>query len=116
VSESEIRFQGNGRFDLEHWSGDPNGVLAFTNEGTRRCDDRDGMEFAGGSSSWTGLIYAPNGGVRVSGAGVETFVGSLVANAINVEGDGYQFDVMPEAVGPPKVRLTCQPVAGAACP
>jgi hypothetical protein len=105
VSDEGIEFRGDGGFALTPWSGDPNRVLAFTDAGADGCGTNNGIELDDVAGSWTGLVYAPNGGVRVAGNGHKTFEGSLVANVIDLDGGDYQMDVFEDAVGPPKIRL-----------
>ena len=47
------------------------------------------INISGASGTWTGLLYAPNGGLTFAGAGLTLKGGSLWAQKISISGAGY---------------------------
>jgi hypothetical protein len=47
------------------------------------------INISGASGTWTGTIYAPNGGISFTGAGLTTKNGSLWAQTVTIAGAGY---------------------------
>jgi hypothetical protein len=104
---------GGGRFDLEPWTEDPVDLLAYTTAGSPgNCAVADGMLFSGSQNSdshWLGLVYAPNGTIRMECAGGcsdrKTFDGSIVANIVDLNDSTYDIDEGATGAGPLRARL-----------
>ena len=94
TSNDEIHFSGSNH-NLQPW--DAKGPLAFSNE-TDSCSNHV-VKFSGSGSSWSGIVYAPNGRIEMSGSGNSNVDGALIGMAVKLTGSsasitntgGYSF-------------------------
>ena len=63
------------------------------------------INISGASGTWTGLIYAPNGGVSFTGAGISVKNGSLWGQSVAIAGAGYTVNPTAGTWGTPNVSL-----------
>lgn len=100
-----IRFGGNSQH-LTPWDTDSH-LLAFAT----RPDCRTippALQLNGPGSEWSGIFYAPNGQVQISGSGnAQTVYGSIIAAKIDISPQGFVVDATL-LQGEPKIetRLT----------
>ena len=66
----------------------------------------DQIDIAGAGGTWTGLIYAPYGDVSISGQSNQNFEGSVIAQNVDISGNGMSITASSLATnGNPVVRI-----------
>ncbi len=83
TSNGEIKFSGSNH-NLQPW--DAEGLLAFSNE-TGSCSNAV-VNLSGSGSGWTGIVYAPNGLIEMSGSGNANVDGALIGMSVKITGSG----------------------------
>jgi hypothetical protein len=64
-------------------------LLAFSSKRTARYD-KPAVNFSGSTMRWQGVVFAPDGGVDVTGSGNVVMVGSLIGLGVRIGGSGFQ--------------------------
>lgn len=99
VALGHIDVSGSGH-DLTAY--DPTGILFYSESST----GNNQIDIAGSGGSWTGLIYAPNGDASISGQGNHNWSGSVVAQNVDISGNGMSITASHLAAnGNPVVRI-----------
>ena len=98
VAEGQISLSGSNH-DMAAYD---DGLLFFSNT--------SGVDVSGSSTSWKGVIYAPNGPIDMSGSSNTTYRGSLIGRAVDLSGSGLRIDYdsqyCPAASRRPVVRIS----------
>jgi hypothetical protein len=81
------------------------GVLFFSNE-TTTCGN-NAIDMSGNTTEWHGLVYAPHGGVKVSGSSLALY-GIIVADTITMDASNMVLHADPTILPPipPLVKLS----------
>ena len=82
VVGDEVKLSGSD-FNL---TGNFGGVLAFS-----AASHDSAIDLSGSGGNWTGLIYAPDGRVKVQGSNNLGISGGVVADRVNVSGSSFSF-------------------------
>ena len=86
-------------------------LLAFSGKKTAGYS-KSAVSLSGSGNKWRGILFAPEGGVEISGAANSALVGSLVGLGVTVTGQGFQLvGVDLQSCEPAKIR----PASLAAC-
>ena len=80
VAMDEVKISGSD-FDLTAYF---ENILAFSG-----ASHNQAMDMAGSGGSWTGLFYAPNGGINLQGSSNITLNTSLIGDKIKVSGSDF---------------------------
>ena len=94
VAEGEIEVSGSDQ-QLEPYI---DGLLAFAgreNVGSERCDLYT-VSMSGSSNDWSGIIYAPGGLIEMAGSSNSSVTGSLIGNAIMLNGSDLHIEIDPD--------------------
>jgi hypothetical protein len=103
VAREEISFSGSGQTLAPY----VNGLLAYTDKqkpGGSQCASAV-ISFSGSTQDWSGIIFAPNGKVSLSGSASTTFNGSIISNTIDISGSDQHVQFDPGIAPPPPPTL-----------
>ena len=86
------------------------GLLAFSTMDHSSNDDKCSkfsIAMSGSSNSWSGVVYAPDGMIEMSGSSNSTLTGSLIAYTVKLNGSDLRIQADPSGtLKPPITRLT----------
>lgn len=88
----EINISGNSSSLTPYW----NNVLLLTENSSSSAVDISGNSFA-----WEGLILAPNGRAKVQGETGSSLVGAILADTIQISGQGFSINAVDYGQGGP---------------
>jgi hypothetical protein len=84
-----VTFAALGSIDI---SGSDHNLTAYHSSGILFYSESSGpgnvIDLAGAGGAWSGIIYAPNGDVKINGQSNLNFAGSAVAQSVTVAGNG----------------------------
>jgi Putative Flp pilus-assembly TadE/G-like len=74
-----------------------NGILMLSNldKGTKRCEEYT-VSISGGGNHWNGIVWAPKGQIVMSGSSADSFDGSLVGWAVQLNGSDLTIFYEPD--------------------
>jgi hypothetical protein len=86
VAEGTIELSGSSNQDLTPYV---DGLLLFSDEefGSGSKCSKPVIKLAGSNHDWSGIVYAPNGLIQMSGASNSSLCGTLIGFTINLSGD-----------------------------
>jgi hypothetical protein len=62
-------------------------ALLFYSTSANACNNgTPAISMSGSNNTWSGIVYAPNGEIAMSGSGNTTLTGSLIGNTLNMSG------------------------------
>jgi PKD repeat protein len=93
-----VTFRAKGRISL---SGSNWNLSAFWND-VLMFSDSTGIaaDISGSGGSWSGIILAPKGQLKMSGSGNQSISGSLIADTINMSGSGWSLTAQDTQADP----------------
>ena len=99
VAKGQIDVSGS---DHQLTAYDPSGVLFYSEANTGGSE----IDLAGSGGAWTGLVYAANGTVSISGQANQSLDGSVIGQTVELSGAGLGVSASTDATnGSPVVRL-----------
>jgi hypothetical protein len=99
VAKGQIDVSGS---DHQLTAYDPSGVLFYSEANTGGGE----IDLSGSGGAWTGLVYAANGDVSVSGQANQSLSGSVIGQNVSLSGSGLAVSADDSATnGNPVVRL-----------
>lgn len=96
VSLGDIDFSGNNTYLRPYFSG----LLMFTESGSASCSQSPMINLSGSSISWGGIIFAPNGRVKMSFSSNSTMYGSIIAETVDIHGSNSMIIYDPAFLPP----------------
>lgn len=62
------------------------GLLVMTEGGSGLCDNSEIVSLTGSNINWGGIVFAPNGSIKLSNSGGGSFYGSLIGGQVSLSG------------------------------
>jgi hypothetical protein len=99
VAKGQIDVSGS---DHQLTAYDPSGVLFYSEAETGGSE----IDLSGSGGAWSGLVYAANGDVSISGQASQSLSGSVIGQNVSLSGSGLAVSASSDATnGNPVVRL-----------
>lgn len=106
VARDNITLAGSNH-DLSHYV---DGLLLYTdheNNGGSACALAV-ISLSGSTNNWSGVIFAPNGLVEMSGSNATTFSGSIFAAVIKLSGSNITIQTDQDLLPPPPPEINLE--------
>lgn len=81
-------------------------VLFFSNAGDPPTCNTTAIQFSGSSMTWNGLMFAPNGEIKMAASSSDaTINGSIIAATVNISGSNFQISWQDDPSGEPRFTV-----------
>jgi hypothetical protein len=80
-------------------------LLMFSNAGTPPGCNINAIQYSGNGISWSGLMYAPQGEVKMASSSNVAVLGSIIAHSVEVSGSDFAITWQDDPGGVPRFTV-----------
>jgi hypothetical protein len=96
VSLNKIEVSGNDSTFRPYFGG----LLAMSDGFGNPCNNNEVISLTGSNINWGGIVFAPNGSIKLSSSGGGTFYGSLIGGQVSLSGSNLMVIYDPSFLPP----------------